>query len=152
MSTAEKQVRLPFITRPMQRSDESLVYATWLNSLEPSRDRSIARSVFYARHHALIERRLQEAMAHGTALVACAEDDPTQVFGWVVGVPGTLDYVFVKSLYRNFRIATSLLRSFGLYTAYTHNTPNWRDLRAAGLVPLTATYDPYAFFLPTQDN
>lgn len=153
MSTASaaEKAHLPVIIRELTPADTALVYATWLNSLSPHRDKAIHAAVFYERHHAAVEARLAQAMAQGTAFAACSPDDPHQVFGWLVGVPGVLDYVFVKALYRRFGVGAELLRRFGNFTAYTHATPTFRFMRAGGCVPLNAVYDPYHFLVaPTS--
>lgn len=144
---------LPIVIRPLAESDIPLVYATWLNSFAPHRDKSIPAQVFYERHHDAIEQRLKVSLETGGALAACSPDDQLQVFGWAVGVPGALDYVFVKSLYRRLGVGAELLRRYtNAFNVFTHTTPSFRYMRAGGCVPLNVAYDPYHFLVEPKGS
>lgn len=147
MDAEPKSFLPPFRIREVDpKNDEACILATWLNSFEPHRDRRVPRDLYYRFQHERIEQRLWRASGLGTALVACFKDDPTQIMGWLVGQPdhsNTLDYVFTKSIYRRFGIATALLKQFGKVSTFTHYTDAVPYLKLAALLPAEATYNPY---------
>lgn len=138
---------LPYRIRAYQPSDEKIVFATWLNSFEPFRDRRVPRDTYYAEHHNFINRRLAAAVASGHFLVACSKDDPETVFGWVCGGVDEhgkfIDYVYVKSLFRRMGIGRALLNAFGYVALFSHYTDAVPWLRLSGLLPPNAIYNPY---------
>lgn len=137
---------LPYRARAIEPGDEKLIFATWLNSFEPYRDRRVPRDLYYAEQHALISKLLAESVKSGHGLVACTKDDPSMIVGWLSGRPGgVLDYVFVKSIYRRMGVAKFLLDSFNVrpMAAFTHYTEVVPMLRIAGLLPNGAVYNPY---------
>lgn len=128
--------------RIKQPADEAYIYATWLNSFEPHRDRRVTRDVYYVEQHALVK----ELLASDQILVAVDPTDESLIFGWLAGaelpVGRVLDYVFTKSHYRRVGVARGLLDVFGAVDAYTHLHP----IVSAKLTP-GATFDPYLLCL-----
>lgn len=119
--------------RNFQRErDANFVFATWLNSYEPFRDKNIAEAVYYHEHHDIVEQVMKAG-----GLVSHIEGEPDQLSGYLFGSGKVLDYVFVKPMYRKLGVGTALVQAFGLFDAYTHHTKFSRYLIGK------AIYDPY---------
>lgn len=135
---------LPLIVRPFRPSDESFVFASWLNSHAPNRDMRIPRDIYYQEQHALI----RELLSTDTFLIAAEKGDPELIFGWLAGaelsIGRVLDYVFVKPTYRRMGVARALLEDFGPIDAYSHAGPV-----SPRLLP-DAVFDPYLLYLPRR--
>jgi GNAT superfamily N-acetyltransferase len=136
----------PYVIRNLVPGDEPFVYASWLHSFEPFRDRRISRDIYYQEHHALIAGLLDKPS--GLRIVAASREEPKLLFGFLFGarlsVGTVLDYVFVKPIYRRMGIASALLRELGPADAVTHHTTDLNSLLGLGT---RATYDPYLLHL-----
>lgn len=149
----------PYRVRAYQAADAPFIYATWLNSFKPYRDRRVPRDLYYTEQHNLITRLMRDSVQTGFTLVACNRDDADQTLGWLVGDyrPDTtggrvLHYVFTKALYRGMGVAAALLKQFAHeaapITGFTHHTPAVPFLRMTGLLPAAAIYNPYLLHKP----
>lgn len=99
------QPQAQWMFRQFQPSDESFLFSSWLRSYRDSPVMAgVPNTVYYAKMHGAIERVLKSA----TVLVACAEDDPEQIFGYVVYAPGVIYFAYVKHSLRGFKIGTAL--------------------------------------------
>lgn len=94
------------------KEDESFIYNSWLKSFRDSDSvKHITNTVFYKRHHALIEK----LMTKSSVLLAVNPEDPSQIMGYVcfdvIDDVLLLHYVYVKQTYRSLNVATSLLKA-----------------------------------------
>lgn len=118
-----------------------LVFATLLKSYFHGSpwSKHVPRDVFFARHHAVVERLL----ASSSLRVAHLEDDPAVILGYALVAPPTLHYVYVKPSFRRFGIARALLDDLARFRDYSHYTFALRDLDPH----LTSLhYNPYRAF------
>ena len=155
---AQELPAAPYRIRGYLPSDSALIYATWLNSFEPYRDRRVPRDLYYTAQHDLITKLMRDSVLTGHVLVACNATDPEHVMGWLVGDyrPDTLGgrvlhYVFTKALYRHMGVASALLKQFtstAPVVAYTHHTESVHGMRLGGLLPAAAVYNPYLLHKP----
>lgn len=105
--------------RPARADDEALIYSSWLRSYWNATMKGVVEYIDYIRgQRARIDRMLA---AHG-ALVACSPSDDTVIMGWACLGGGGLHYVYVRHLYRNQGVATSLI-TYGPPRSVTHMTP-----------------------------
>ena len=127
---------LPYTIREINRlTDSAFVYSSWLRSGLNAKPPALARSTYFQEQHRVITALFDAAA--GIRLAAVANDDADQVFGWLFGGPGRLDYVYVKPIYRKLGLATALLARLGPVAQYTH---------LGNLAPLGAAYNPYLLF------
>lgn len=91
--------------RPPRPSDESLIYSSWLKSYRDSPTvAGVSNTVYYKRMHAAIEDILKTA----TVVVACNEEDPELVYGYVVYGYGKIFWTYTKHSFRGFGIGKAL--------------------------------------------
>lgn len=114
-----------------------LVFATLLKSFFHGSHwaKSIPREVFFARHHAVVERLLEQSSLR----VAHVPDDPTVILGYALVAPPTVHYVYVKPSFRRYGIARALLDDLARFREYSHATFALRDLEGRH----SLTYNPY---------
>lgn len=94
-----------WVFRAVRPSDESLVYSSWLKSYRDSPVMAgVPNTVYYKMVHELIERTLATA----TVLVACNQEDPEVIYGYIVYEPGTIHWTYVKHPFRSFGIGKAL--------------------------------------------
>lgn len=99
--------------RKAVNGDRNFILATWLRGLYygDSFYREVNKDTFMKHYHGVVEAILAQP---GTEIiVACLKEDPEVILGYAVGrkVEGlkVLDYLFVKSAWRNIGIAKSLV-------------------------------------------
>ena len=115
-----------FVIATAGQEAHPLVFATLLKSYYHGSlwAKHVPRDVFFARHHAVVERLL----ASSSLRVAHLEDDPAVILGYALVAPPTLHYVYVKPSFRRFGIARALLAHVQRPFTYTHWTWIVRDL------------------------
>ncbi|MBV6514133.1 MAG: hypothetical protein FMNOHCHN_03723 [Ignavibacteriaceae bacterium] len=113
--------------RPASQEDVPFIFASWLKSYRDSfLVRDVGNEVYYNGHHKVIERLLQR----GTSLIACASDDPSQIYGYLVYETisniTVFHFGYTKHSYRRLGILKALIEATGhnleLGSCYTHQT------------------------------
>lgn len=103
--------RLPVRIRTADEGDAALIYSSWLKSYA-SQNRDQPKATVYRLHQKVAKRLLEESIT----LVACMDDDASQVIGWLCArrTPKFLvvHYCYVKAPFRRFGIARALLSAF----------------------------------------
>jgi hypothetical protein len=140
----------PYVIRPAVVEDVPFVFSSWLKSYRDSRAVSgISNTIFYANHHKVIERLIQKP--YTTCLVACAIDDPKQMYGYAVceykDNIAVLHYCYVKFACRRFGVAKDLLKVLLSGPAiervfYSHASKATENLQEK-LSSAKICYDPY---------
>lgn len=114
--------------RQAGQEDINFIFNSWLKSYRNSyATKNITSTFYFSEQHKLIERILKTAKT----IIACNENDPSQVFGYIVAdeVDGifVIHYLYVKHSFRNLGIGKVLLNAFdhdpsvaSLYTHHTH--------------------------------
>lgn len=111
--------------RTAQSEDLNFIYATWARSYRYSHISKCCRtSLFYKEYNQVIDRILEQDDTE--VLVACKEDEPFVIVGYIIYQPESLHYVYTKELFFRLGVAKSLfeeaqLRS-GQFKQFTHRT------------------------------
>ncbi len=121
------KTKLPIRLRTANPEDIGFIFNSWLKSYRSSSVATkVINTIFFAEQHKLIERLL----ANATVIIACNDNDPSQIFGWAVAerIQGifAIHYIYVKHSFRRMGIANELIKAFGhdgseagIYTHYT---------------------------------
>jgi len=117
------------------------VIHSWLKSFRNSGfAKHIPAHLYFASHHALIERLLKRG---ARACAAVFADDPDTLIGWMCTEGTVLHYLYVKHVFRRIGIGTKLLASLPESPKfYSHLTYAGLGFRAKRLPQ--ALYNPYA--------
>lgn len=128
-------------TRSYHAEDRSFILACWLRGLYYGNTffSEIPKNIFMEHYHKILERFLDNPNV--TITVACLKDDPEVILGYSVSrvsIKGeaVLDWVFVKSAWRQIGIAKSLMPSN--LQVVSHTTKLGRALK-----PSHVTYNPF---------
>lgn len=127
-------------------ADLPFILSSWLRGYRQSSVTSgISNTVYYRSHEAALKRLLVDAVV----IVACAKDDPNQIFGYVVGEHDgiaalTVHWVYVKQPFRRLGMAAHLL-------ATLRDTPHdveWHSARTrpSRLFTSKSALNPYALW------
>jgi hypothetical protein len=120
--------------RPMSKADEPFAYSSWLKSFRDAPAVSgVSNTVYYKCHHDLVEAILSDP--NTVAHIACAPDDDSQIFGYIVGSAGVCHWVYVKHPFRTFGLARDLV---ALIQPKVHTT----KARPSSLIG-NSVYNPY---------
>ncbi len=140
---------LPIKIRKLTQLDVGFCFNSWLKSFKGAFfAKDIHPKTYFANHHMLVGELLQSC----TTLVACAESDPTEIYGFICAeyMDATLviHYIYVKHTFRNLGIAKQLLEQFPVgpvgTSFYTHHNAVAHKQAAA----YHMLYNPYLSFLP----
>ena len=95
------------VIRPPTETDIPFIFSTWLKGLYHGNlyYKKIKQDVFYAKYHKVLESILPRY----TVRVACMEDEPDVILGYVVYLGDVLHWAFVKKAWRKLGIANKLL-------------------------------------------
>jgi len=133
--------------RTMVEDDTAFIFNSWLKSYRFSHfGEKITNTIYFSDHHKVIE----SLIGTSKVIVACNKEDPTQVYGYIVG--GELDgisllhFVYVKHTFRNMGVGKTLLDAIGhdkeKAGVYTHHTRMADKLAAK----YNLVYHPYLMF------
>ena len=138
---------LPIRIRNISAEDLNFVFNSWLKSYRASAfSRSVTNTIYFDNHHKLIEKYVLA----GNHYIACDQNDPSQIFGYVVAerVDGILviHYLYVKQSFRNMGIGKLLLEQVGFdvktASIFTHMSEQANRLAAK----YNFIYHPYLAF------
>ena len=124
--------RLPIRVRQADEGDASFIYSSWLKSYA-AQNKDQPKITLYEMHREVVSRLLEG----GITLVACMEDDPGQVLGWVCAQRTSkflvVHYCYTKAPFRRFGLARTLLNTFdykqGEPIAISHKSYICKDLK-----------------------
>jgi len=140
-----------FVIRPAMGDDVSFIYATWLDSYRNDSNigLSVKKSVFFDNYRLVLDHILSKNTTK--VLVAVKNDDPSVIFGYMVGEPdqSILHYVFVKGAFHGFGIATALFNEMfdgSGAVVITHRTKTAQDLCEE------FTYNPFLLYEQGEIN
>ena len=116
-----------FTIRPAQGSDLAFIFDTFLKSYKMSSPvgKACRNGIFFDNYRLILD----DILEHSKIYVACHQDEPTVIFGYMIADGATLHYCFIKEVFRNLGVAKALYNEalkeadpmFGfLYT--THKT------------------------------
>jgi GNAT superfamily N-acetyltransferase len=137
--------------RPYQPQDIALITDSWIREIPATRQGEYLRGHVVKHFHPPLIKR---ALVSGTCLVACDNEDPTVVFGYVVGKYAAdgdvIHFLYVKKAFRKMGIAAELMKRFkrkdkACFTHYTRAVKVKRKgSQMFGYEDLY--YNPYLFF------
>jgi ribosomal protein S18 acetylase RimI-like enzyme len=117
----------PIRLRPSVEEDLPFIYNSWLKSYRFSHfGEKITNTIYFTDHHKVLENLIKQSKV----IVACNPEDPSQVYGYIVGGAREgvflLHFLYVKHTFRNMGIGKTLLDAMGHDSSsaavYTHHT------------------------------
>ena len=109
MSEPAAKAEWPILIRPMTPEDLDFIRPSWADSLYKEVPwRKMRRRDFKAGHRATMARLL--ARKGSICLIAVAPEGEPK-YGWVLGAPGLLHYVYVRGIFRRSGVASRLLEN-----------------------------------------
>lgn len=118
----------PIKIRQVVAGDLPYLFSTWLRDLRDADGGPLPDDLFFSAHRTLVERLLADPAV--VALVACASDDPNEIWGYVVAQPGeVLWWIQVRRASRGCGLAKRLLSAANVPpgTPAAWSTPLSRD-------------------------
>ena len=116
-------------TRPGTPEDFNFVLSTWLKSYQAH------GKIYFKEHQELIKKKLERCKVD----IVTTDEDESQIIGYMVHDADCVHYLYIKNLFRNFKIAKKLV-SESTATYYSQHTSYSK--RISGKL----VYDPYRFF------
>lgn len=100
----------PILVRKAVQSDVAFIQATWLRSFRSgAMVRHVPNRLYYAYHHLILDELLPKAII----LIACDEEDPDTILGYIVAelvdTALVIHFMYVKKPFRLFGIARRLV-------------------------------------------
>lgn len=145
-------MNLPIVLRKGLARDVPFITSSWLRSFRDAPFvRGVPNNIFYYQHHKVLEHLIPRSIV----VVACSEDDPDLIVGWVcaelVDTALVVHYVYVKHDYRRMGVAKALLTFLvdaekPPAVMYTHKTK-----AAIAAAPEGWMYNPYLIFRLARD-
>ena len=94
-------------------ADLDFIADTWIRNYAQSvAVRQMRRTMYFDEQRVVMNAILSEALEAGGAYVACDPGGEDVLWGWIVGCPGTIHYVFVKTAFRGHGIGRKLMEIF----------------------------------------
>lgn len=128
MTAEDPQGQDPIKIRQVVPGDLPYILSTWLRDLRDADGGPLPDDLFFKAHRALIEKVLADPST--VALVACAADEPSEIWGYVVAEPNeVLWWVQTRKALRGRGLAKRLLTEARVPpgTAAAWSTPSSRD-------------------------
>lgn len=117
-----------YTTRAYNANDRNFIFASWLRGLYYGDTwySQIPKNIFMANYHEALDKFLNKPDVN--IKIACLKDDPEVILGYSVSRQlnvggheiGVVDWIFVKSAWRNIGIGKLLLPK--QFNAFTHMT------------------------------
>lgn len=101
-------------------SDINFIYSTWLDSYryDSTIGKSCPNSTFYPNYQQVIDNLLKDS----DVLVACHDESPEVIFGYLVYDSDIIHYCFVKQAFRELGLAYAMWREAQFPLTFTHKT------------------------------
>ena len=113
-STLDNQDKPLWMLRPLEKGDESFVYASWLKSYRDAPAmKNVRNSVYFKRQHDVIEYLFGKDLV--TGIVACNPENRNEIYGYIIGeYRGSsviVHWVYTKFSLRGFGVAKDLINN-----------------------------------------
>jgi len=124
-------------TRPSTAEDHNFILSTWLKSYQAHGNEFYKPSgkVYFKEHQELIKKKLDSCKVD----IVTTDEDESQIIGYMVHDADCIHYVYIKNLFRNFKIAKKLV-SESTATYYSQHTSYSKRISGSLI------YNPYRFF------
>ena len=146
LSPTPKLPEVPARIRKFSEADTNFVLSSWMRSFrgEDEFHRHIPTQLYWHNQQVLIGK----IAATSEVYVACAEDDPSCIFGWIcaeVGRDGSLivHYTYVKQVYRRLGIARRLLTATGWQPGQPIFATHWTNRCSRLSEKFNVAFNPY---------
>lgn len=145
--TSESVLDEKVFLRRMTPDDHPFVFNSFLKSYRDSPSvRGIPNTLFYAKHHLLIEQIFADPRL--IAYVACNPDDHDQIYGYIVAQSYPMDdtaalafhWVYCKQPFRNYGIARKLVEEVIATVAHIASNPIYYTHRVKSSDRLIRSY------------
>lgn len=114
----------------------TLIRSSWFESYRKGgRCPEVRYDIFRPHQDAIIDALLERS----AAWVLTPSSVPEEVCAWLVYQPSTVHFIYTKQAYRKLGFASTLLKAFGPFTLYSHETLSGRRL----LSRVGASYNPF---------
>ena len=125
------------ILRPMREDDKSFIISSWLNSYlsHGNLHRRPSKTVYYKEHQEIVKKKLDTC----SVTIATTSEDQDQIIGYIVHDLYCVHYLYVKNLFRGFKIASKLLQTTDA-GEYSHHTSYADDVKKGH------KFNPYLFY------
>jgi hypothetical protein len=135
--SSEHAAPVPWFIRPADSTDQSFVFSSWLKSFRDAPAvEQMREGDYYSRQHARITRTFEQARVY----VACDPSARADIWGYLVEEDGRVHFVYVKSAFRRFGIASGLwAMCVGLRVPHSHDTLLGRHLAKK----FNSAFDPF---------
>ena len=134
--SANEESGAPVSLRRALPAELRLIRSSWFESYRKGgRCPEVRYDIFRPHQDAVIAALLETA----AIWVLTPQSVPEEVCTWLVYTPGVVHYVYTKQAYRKLGFAMQMLKAFGPFTQYTHETTFGRRL----LSRVGASYNPY---------
>ncbi len=135
-------MNLFFSIRPATEKDIPFVYSTWLKSYRNDSSwiaKETTKTIFFDTYSKVLDKIL----LNSNTTIACKNDDPNIIFGYIVHSRNIAHYCYVKEVFRQMGIASDLFNHIGsgVITDYTHRT------KALDKIKLNIDYNPFLLSL-----
>jgi len=125
-------------TRPICEADHNFILSTWLKCEKMDRlDFKCSPGLFYSEHEKEIKRVLNSC----SGLVACPDDDNTQIFAYIIYSGRCTHFAYTKALYRKMGMFRRLFCESGEPSEYSRAVRTVLSLRK-----YFKEYNPYKFW------
>lgn len=121
--------KMAFTLRAGVETDHAFIFSTLLRCFKHSSGfaKRIPERTFFTHHHQAIEKLLARATTR--VLVVCDPTEANVIWGYAIGEPGIIHFVYVKKVFRRMGIAGALLADVDVNACvFTHWTDGWNDL------------------------
>lgn len=125
------------ILRPMREGDNSFIISSWLNSYlsHGNHHRRPSKTVYYKEHQEIVKKKLDTCLV----TIATTSEDESQIIGYIVHDSECIHYLYVKGLFRGFKIGSRLLQTTDAPN-YSHHTTSSDDVKKGH------KFNPYLFY------
>ena len=132
------------LIRPYRGSDHDFICSSYLNSTYFNSIDKSTRQVKKHDHDLAMDRKINSLIGESVVLVACPEDDPELIVGYLIGVHNVLHYIYVKKDFRQMGVCNELLKYSNLPhdIFVTHLSKNSAHITSKFV---EYTYNPYIF-------
>lgn len=139
---------IPVRVRPFVETDTNFILKSWLrHNRQAPGFADVGERTYYYNHQLLIGGIAR----HARIWVACADDNPDEIWGFVCAEPGPEDtlvvhYLYVKQRWRRFGFAKQLLRAAGWRPGVKIMATHWSEKAQSLGRRVQAEYNPYLLY------
>ena len=134
--------------RSILANDVNFILNSFLKSFKKS---NLAKDVNNQTYYNFLQAKIKQKFKTHQILVACSYDDPNQIFGYVIfceleNKAIAIDYIYVKEIFREMKIANALIDKLNTENKIVYNTVLAESSRSKHIAKkLKSIYNPFLF-------